>query len=138
MNARADLHEPPTSAFAPANVLTIAQKTAEIEQLAGVTGLTPHMTMAILNSVAADTFTGAALRDAWMKAELAIAIRDGTDLADQDYEMYAEGARAAIRELAHGPQGLPGESTPLFSEVVSDLGVKHLVTSQGSATDEPG
>jgi hypothetical protein len=138
MDTRSALQERATPT-PPCATLTIAQKTAEIEQLAVVLGLTPHMTMVILRSLAECTFTGAALRDAWRKAELAIACGDATDPADQDFEMYAERARVAIGELIDGPRGLPRESTPLFGEVVSELGCGHLVTraSQMSAADLP-
>ena len=82
--------------------LSIPQKTAEIEQLATVSGLTPHMTDTILRTVAHPSLVGEALLLAWLKAEDAIQIRDATDPADWDYEMYAGRAADAICDLIHG------------------------------------
>jgi hypothetical protein len=94
--------------------LSIAQKTAEIEDLASATGLTRHMTTVILQTLAHDSLAGEALMLAWLKVEQAIACRDATrvldekgreadpELQDPDYEGYRQDAADAICDLIHG------------------------------------
>jgi hypothetical protein len=94
--------------------LSTQQKVARIEDLASATGLTPEMTHDLLLTVAHPWLVGAALMDAWMKAEQAIALRDATrvldedgfeaapELQDEDFEGYKERAEDAIGDLIHG------------------------------------
>jgi len=81
--------------------LSIRQRTADIEDLAS-SGASESETATALQGVAHPSLTGSALWDAWNKAEHAMAVRDGTDPEDADYEMYAERAADAICDLIHG------------------------------------
>jgi hypothetical protein len=94
--------------------LSTQQKAARIEQLASCTGLTPDMTADLLATVAHPWLAGAALMDAWIRAEQAIACRDATrvldedgceaapELQDADFEDYKDRATDAICDLIHG------------------------------------
>jgi hypothetical protein len=82
--------------------LSTAQKVAETEQLACTTGLTPHMTTTILQTLGHDSLAGEALMLAWLEVEQAIACRDATDPDDGDYEGYAERADDKIHDFIHG------------------------------------
>ena len=94
--------------------LSIAQRTAEIEDLASATGLTRHMTTVILQTLAHDSLAGEQLMLAWLRVEQAIACRDATrvldgngreadpELQDPDYEGYVQDVADAICDLIHG------------------------------------
>lgn len=94
--------------------LSTQQKIARIEDLASATGLTPEMTHDLLLTVAHPWLVGAALMDAWLKAEQAISVRDATrvldedgfeaapELQDADFDDYKERAENAIGDLIHG------------------------------------
>ena len=79
----------------------ILERTAAIEDLASK-GASKSDTVAALRGVAHPSLTGSALWDAWNKAEHAIAVRDGTDPEDADYELYEERAADAVCDLIHG------------------------------------
>jgi hypothetical protein len=85
----------------PVPDLTIEQRTAEIEGLAS-SNASVFATVTVLLAVAHPSLTGAALWDAWNKAEQAIAVRDATSEDDGDYGMYEERAGNAICDLVHG------------------------------------
>jgi hypothetical protein len=94
--------------------LTVAQKTARIEDMASMTGLTPEITADMLRLVAPDHLVGEALMLAWLRAEDAIVCRDGMrvldedgceaapELQDPDFEDYKQRAADAICDLIHG------------------------------------
>jgi hypothetical protein len=83
--------------------LSAAEKTAEIEDLASRGhGLTKFARTAVLLAVAHPSLTVPELEVAWKRAERAIAVRDGTDEDDADYEGYADLAGDRICDLIYG------------------------------------
>lgn len=83
--------------------LTLAQKTAEIEDLASRGyGLTRFARTAVLLAVAHPSLTVPQLEVAYERAGRAIAKRDATDPADADYEGYEDEAADRICDLIHG------------------------------------